>query len=278
MPSSRQIREARKLEIAALYRKCEKAAAWLTRSNQEKLHDVLVETLAFVPVLDPSAENSRKYTDLLTLLRQASNNDARLYVLASCLKHENVCRPLEFLPKDVFRRLTSETRRRVSRIPWNDSYYAFLIKAWLPYCEAFLSDLKFARVQAPNNPNFRLRELGYQDQLVHLADRNWRSAAELTFAWLAQSRMVRVAKKRVDSDLAKILRNAWSRQKHSFQCAFCQKWFVGEMLSEGKVYAVCCAEHTPDHLPSSLRSAWRDRSGRLWWRDGGKIRCSILPK
>ncbi len=280
---SKQSTGGRRTEIQSLYEQCKRNERQVTRSSYEKLNNLLVEELAFgKPVIPSSLTGDRwRYAYLLTLLRKARDTDTKWYILANWLKHENVCRPREFLPQQVFVRLTAGDNRRAGRVGWNDFYYASMIQAWLPYCQSLLEDIK-ATAHGSKNQATHLQELGYDPGLVIRAlpgvpgTRPRRSAMELACEWLAQRGTVVAAKKRRDPDLPKTLRNAYSRVMRYFRCAFCNKLATGKLLAGRSAFASTCEDHTADQLPTSSRRGWHDRYGRHWWLSGGEIRCSVI--
>jgi hypothetical protein len=270
-----------KAQLQSLFDQCAQNERKTKRADYEQLRDLTVEELAFSnPVIPSSLSGERwRYEYLLTLLRRTNAPQARWYVVANWLKHENVCRPRDFLPKQVFEQLTTAERKRVGRIPYNDFYYAQLINAWLPCCESVLHEIKNLKAQGCPDLVSGLRTLGYKTDLVEVAlgtrlhRRPLRSPIALACQWLAERQTFEAAKKKNDPDPARMLRNAYARVSRYFQCAFCKNLAVGE-LRAGQAFAAHCKAHSAEWLLTSLSQGWSDRYGRRWWRENENVCCS----
>jgi hypothetical protein len=63
-------------------------------------------------------------------------------LLACCLKQENVCQPIDFLPQKIFREITREAVHRAKALSPTNWYYGALVDSWKPYFERLLGDLR----------------------------------------------------------------------------------------------------------------------------------------
>ena len=212
---------ARRADILALYARCSESEKALTR-NRNTLKEGLVRQLAFggkifegisdQTSIPPEPDLAAKYTFLGSALRDKKSADERLKLFAQWLWTEFQVRPEDSLGERTAKRLSSEAGKRVNRIPLNDYFYAELVAVWLPYSKSILEDSKKLQGSKTGGTEQGLTALGY-DALMSttVASKSWRSAIEVTCEWLASRGGIPMIKPRKDPDMARTLRNAYSR-------------------------------------------------------------------
>jgi len=260
------------------------------RKSLEQLKTVLVRDLTFRgPIfdafsarnIDPARadpEQAARYEVLLKFFRETKNPDERLRILAEWLWAELDQSPEDSLGKEAVTHLTSAVRVSLRRFPLNDFYYAHLVRTWLPYVERLFQD---AQVQSGRRLKEDLLSLGYDKIAVGTyVSKTWRSTIEFTCQWLAMRGGIEMIKPREDTDMARTLRNAYSRifgqgAPHLLECEFCGMSAVGDFYAEGHTSVSHCDAHGADQLPTSSSGDWTDRAGRRWWRDDKAIRCDL---
>jgi hypothetical protein len=190
------------------------------RKSLDRLKAALVRDLTFRgPVFDAfstwntdpaSAEHERaaRYEVLLKFFRETKNPDERLGILAQWLWAELDQSPEDSLGKEGVAHLSSAGQERLGRLPLNDFRYTQLVRTWLPYADRLFQDAKM--------PGRRLKEhllsLGYEKTAVETyLKKSWRSRIEFTCDWLAARGGIEMLKAREDSDIARTLRNAYTR-------------------------------------------------------------------
>jgi hypothetical protein len=151
--------------------------------------------------LHQAGRQSARYRDLLQLLKNCSNNEARLFVLACWLKQEGVCEPTDFLTPQVFQQLTAEARRRANVMSPTDWRYTAVVNAWKPYFERLITDFRTIKKTGIRRVNEKLVQDGYHEQAVTIATQKRRAVVPAVCQWLGQ---------RGVGD-ARTLRNAYSR-------------------------------------------------------------------
>jgi hypothetical protein len=159
------------------------------------------------------SEQAAKYRLLVEKFRDAKGANERLRLFAQWLWADLGVQPEDALGKNVTTHLSSKAAKRVNTMPWNDFYLGRLVQIWLPYCERLLEDSERVSMDSVNNQQ-RLRALGYDSLAVQIVTANrkkWRSAIVLTCEWLANRGGIRMVKPRKDADIARTLRNAYSR-------------------------------------------------------------------
>jgi hypothetical protein len=122
---------------------------------------------------------------------------------------------LDVLPEDsigkaAVARLSSEALKSVRAAKWNDLYYTQLVLIWLPYVERLFQDA--SECSASGSRNQCLRSLGYDAGAVDIfLTKSWRSPIEFTCECLAARGGIQMVKPRQDPDMARTLRNAYTR-------------------------------------------------------------------
>jgi hypothetical protein len=278
----------------SLYENCLKLEKQSNRRSLDQLKETLVRDLTFRGSIfdaftkrssDPlvaELEGAVKYDYLLEIFRKTKNPDERLHILAQWLWAELDQLPEDSLGKETVARLSSADRERLRRLPLNDFYYTQLIQTWLPYAERLFQDAK-----GPGSTSRRLRQdllsLGYEKNAVETyLSMSWKSSIEFTCQWLATRGGIKMLKPRKDPDMARTLRNAYSRilgqgAPADLRCNFCEKSAVADFYAEDIGSVSNCAAHSAEHLPTSSSEAWIDLVGRRWWRAGKSIRCEPPP-
>jgi len=115
-----------------------------------------------------------KYRDLLELLRVSNTRESRLFIFAWWLKQENVCEPEDILGREEIQRLT---RKRLGFLSKSEFEHACRVRAWLPYFERLLKDLK-------TKSRAELVRSGYEHTAVE-ASYGKLSAVEAVCSWLS---------------------------------------------------------------------------------------------
>ena len=206
-----------------LFAKCEENARVADRKVYERMLSLLAGELTFPPrlleadpLLDtaPSPDDSEdlkiqkiihehesaRYRKILELLKECQGCEARWILLALWLKDEGICQPFEFLPEELYGRLTREKRKGL-RISIADLQHYHSVEAWKPYFESLLADRR-RHPKATGSAKAELIEAGYCEQAVQAAH-DKRAAIPAVCEWLAS---------RSDDELdAPTIRNAHSR-------------------------------------------------------------------
>jgi hypothetical protein len=216
---------ARRADILALYEHCSESEKALTR-NRNALKEILVRQISFgAKVFDGISDQSSvpleshlaaKYTFLGSAFRDKRSADERLRLFAQWLWTEFQVQPEDSLGERTAKRLSSEAKKRVNTIPWNDYFYAELVKVWLPYSTSILEDSQKLPGSKTGGTEQSLTAVGYDAVMsTTVASKSWRSAIELTCEWLASRGGIPMIKPRKDPDMARTLRNAYSRMHGS---------------------------------------------------------------
>jgi hypothetical protein len=285
---------AKSAKVRSLYERCLESEKKSTRKSFENLKNKFARELVFGgPILrafstweqtsdflesDPAAESAL----LHKMFRDAKSPDKRLRLFAQWVWGQLGIRPESSLGKDVVAKLTATTLKRLRRIPWNDLYYAHLIQIWRPYADSLFNDAETLR-NLGGSLEQRLSSLDYDNGAIEIfLSKTWRSPIEFTCEWLAARGGVKMLKPRQDPDIARTLRNAYTKvfgkgAPHLLLCIFCGKPAVSEFHASDRVSASHCASHTVERLPISSSEAWLDLSGRRWWRSGRTIYCQPSP-
>ena len=290
-PKKAAVGAAGPTDVHTLYDQCSASEKALTRDSFDKLKMHLVRELHFrIPIFDvfsdknyaspvQASELVSRYSLLRAVFREAMCADDRLRAFARWLWAELDVQPEDSLGEELMARLTSDTRKRVNKIPWNDFYYASLVEIWLRYSKRLFADAADAKAHGANLTQ-SLESLGFRSDIVNIfVDKSWRSPIELTCEWLAGRGGIQMSKARKDADMARTLRNAYSRvrgarSRRQLKCIFCAKPAVSEFYAHDLIMASHCEDHAVERLPDLL-SAWSDSVGRRWWRSGGIIYCEL---
>jgi hypothetical protein len=271
-------------EIRALFTNCVRRQRVATPAKFEAVRVRAIQDLTFFPPSSPKFDSLDEvliwrgllYGKLLSSLRSAQN-DEFWYRLALWIKSEGIREPEQFLPRDVYKRLTKEAEQQVkdSGLFGTGDFNAYLVRIWLRYTEPLLRKAKWLRQRKP--PCDVKRELernGFDPKILAVLEgktkkQNWTSAVEFTCAWVAE---------RGGAADAETLRNAYSRaygqrMLSRISCSFCEKPAVNEFWVRGDPI-LHCREHRADGLPATENSARTDRFGRRWWREDLEIRCA----
>jgi hypothetical protein len=129
----------------------------------------------------------RRYEELVQRLRAARCDDF-WGCLAKWFLVEGIHDPEEFVPAEVWKRLTGEAEARAKGFFQADYYNAILIRLWLPYLEPLLRKAKWLRSTGVRALTSTLAGMGYDSEAISLVLSKkvpWRSAVELTCEWLA---------------------------------------------------------------------------------------------
>lgn len=208
-----QKQPAKDKNASGLFEKCLARERALKQVKFLELKEALVSAFLNRPLCesDPSAAPEMRqlatYLVLRKALKDAKNNEERWCYLARWLKQESICEPNQFLPKATYRQLTVKYRKRLKGISFTDPFYFELVRTWEPYFERLLDDRKNSRDLQ------KLASLGYSRESVNLViTKSWRSAVDVSCEWLAQREVVST-KRKTQQDVARTLRNAYSRVK-----------------------------------------------------------------
>jgi len=186
-----------------LFDKCEGDSRLADRDTYDRALSVLVDTVTFPdqlfgqePPLDsdpPVGDRNRgklrwiihqasRYRDLVQWLEQYSGQEQRWLLLAIWLKEEGICEPINFLPSEVWEKLTNEKRNSL-QISISDLQHHSRIEAWKPYFEQLLKDR--SRIEKESrDPERDLELAGYTVEAINAA-RNKRRAIPAVCEWLA---------------------------------------------------------------------------------------------
>jgi len=198
------------------------------------------------------------------------------YRLAQWLKSEGIREPDKFLPSNVLKRLT-----QIPGFSGADIRNTYAVRTWFPYTEPLVRKTKWLRQQKDVDLRKRLLELGYDSTAVNLATSGtssqepWGSAVEFTCEWIASRSSGSPTEYQRET-----LRNSYSRFLGTWRyrlskCSFCDKPAEIEFWAYGNPVRNC-REHGADQLPTSEDAAWKDQSGRRWWRQDLEI-CYTTP-
>ena len=138
-----------------------------------------------------------RYRDLLGLLRETKNKEARLLVLAAWLRYERLLEPEDILPPQLIQKW------RFKGISLTDLRHARLVEIWRPYFRQLFADRKALEKTARRSKEALLAR-GYEESAI-LATLGKREIVPAICEWLADRG---VYKKGID---AQTLRNAHSR-------------------------------------------------------------------
>jgi len=147
------------------------------------------------------------YSRLVESLKKATGDDLWFH-LALWLKNEGIREPEDWLPANIYSRLTQEPRKRLQGISFTDMWHYELVRCWERYFAALLHE-KRKRSKSVNLKK-GLVELGYEPKSVEIImSKNWRSPVAPACEWLATRDILRP--KTENADAATMLRNAYSR-------------------------------------------------------------------
>jgi hypothetical protein len=220
-PEQKEAAERAAAEVRALYQACRSAEE---RVNEEakRSKSAMAEALTFggqVPegfyeqrsgAETPDSELAARYNLLLDLFRQAKHPQDRLKVFAEWLWTELRMPPKRSLGADVTKGLTADAKAKQSGVPFNDLRYAWIVEAWLPYSGRLFA--AGGELRETHNATKRLQDLGYDvDAAQVFLEKTWRSQIEFICAWLAQRGGIQMPKKRADPDIARTLRNSYTK-------------------------------------------------------------------
>ncbi len=174
----------------ALYQQCLEQQQQLDRQERGVTKEAWTAALAFGPLLPcspefdslPSASDARerriqkdqwvaeKYRQLLMHLKTSAQRSVeQLYqVLAMWLNDEGVVSPQEFLPPDLFSRLTKTTSEVFGGYRPAEKYYADLVEAWLPYFEQVMKVYRLLTQSEEKQIGKKLKEIGYDTDAVRI--------------------------------------------------------------------------------------------------------------
>jgi hypothetical protein len=205
------------VEIVELYQRCLSEERKTTKLDLDKLKLLLAKELFFrpplfepPPVVDESSAIDKeidfkirwqlweagKYRRILDGFRTQTERKGRLFLLARWLSLEKVCEPEGIIGIDVLRRMAKKAFRGLSP---TDFHHADRVRAWLPYFERLVDDLRLR-----NQVVSEVVRLGYEEAAVLAANRK-RGAVPAACEWLADRH---TSSRKVD---APTLRNAYSR-------------------------------------------------------------------
>jgi hypothetical protein len=207
--------------VSELYKEWSALEKSWPRSAVDRLKFVLARDLTFRgrffrafsagPRVSTSSdpELAARYRALVESFRKTQHPDDRLNLFAQWLWVELQITPEDALGEKEVERLSFGARKRLRGIPFNDMYYAQRVRIWLAYSERLFQDAKAANI--PNRET-HLRTLGYDPSAVEVfISKRWRSAVEFTCEWLATRGGIEPVKPRKDPDLARTLRNAYTK-------------------------------------------------------------------
>jgi len=209
--------------VRSLFENCQRLQEQTNRESLDRVKAALVRELTFRGLVfdafskprsdaaSPEAELAARYQLLLKLFREATKADDRLHVIAQWLWAELGAPPETLLGETTTKHLVTHAQKRVSGLQLNDFYYAQVVQHWLPYAERLFQDARSGRT-TPRTLNASLRSLGHDPIAVDVFFRKkWRSQIEFTCEWLAARGGIKMLKARRDPDMARTLRNAYSR-------------------------------------------------------------------
>src|ERR1019366_5690417 len=200
-----------------LFSQCQEyAKKFNTEQSYQWLTDMLVQEFTFQPVFIPDArldapittQDSPKleierlgyygsrYRDLIQLLRNAGDSEARWFLLAAWLKQEKICQPKDFLPSKIYNKLTKNVRRKFKGISRRHAQYGNVVEAWRPYFDRLIK--AFHAIKEGNRKSKRagikprridpaetLRQAGYDKDAVYFVVSLRKRAVPAAYFWLA---------------------------------------------------------------------------------------------
>jgi hypothetical protein len=247
---------------------------WLdpsTRRTEPAIQEIFAEPAGpkFISLSRDLVDDAFRWKNLyLQTVDQLRTADGIMlwYFLGIWFKSEDIRNPETFFPTEILEQL-----REKFGISVGDMRIVSLIRLWFPYTEPLVRKDRWLRKSGVDSRtrNQRLQQLGYNPGAVELiAAKSWRSPREFTCEWVA-SRTQESSRKYERETLV----NAYSRYFTGWRavCPFGPERAVGEFWVCEEAVPHCDIHH-PDNLPESQIDAWRDRTGRLWWREGLDIR------
>jgi hypothetical protein len=181
-----------------LFAQCEEKARVADREMYERMLSTIAGELTFSkaalwepdPVLDaaPSQEDfddlkieklihqGGRYLYILKVLKENRSREERWILLAVWLRQKGICEPFDFLPLELYDRLTREKRNELG-ISITDQQHYHRVEAWKPYFERLLQDRRIKK---------DLVKAGYQQQAI-VAAHSHRAAVPAACEWLASS-------------------------------------------------------------------------------------------
>lgn len=199
-----------------LFSQCQEYAKKInTERSYQLLIDISLQEFTFRPVFIPDArldapsttQDSPKleierlgyygsrYRDLIQLLRNAGDSETRWFWLAAWLKQEKICQPKDFLPSEIYNKLTKDVRKKFRGMSPRDGYFFNLVETWTPYFKRLIADFRVIKEKNRKamrsgtkgrriDPTENLLRAGYEPNAVPIV-RKKRSAVAAAYAWLA---------------------------------------------------------------------------------------------
>lgn len=201
-----------------LFSQCQEyAKKFNTEKSYQWLTDRLVQDFIFQPFFIPDARldapsttqdplklkverlgyYGSRYRDLVQLLRNAGDSETRWFLLTAWLKQEKICQPKDFLPAEIYNKLSKDVRRKFKGLSPRYAHYCNLVEAWTPYFERLIKDFhaikeenrksRRAGIKArPIDPTETLIQAGHDPDAVRIVvnDRR-RRAVPAAYFWLA---------------------------------------------------------------------------------------------
>ena len=141
----------------------------LGTTSSEKQRDLRISRLLY---------DGNKYRSVVELLQNARDRRTRLSIIALWLAEERICEPEGILGSEELQRQAAKMFRGLSA---SDFRHADTVRAWIPYFERLLPDLRTAK------HNRDLVSRGYEEGAVQAASKK-RSPVAAACEWLAKSR------------------------------------------------------------------------------------------
>ena len=194
MPSTPE--HKKKQQIEELFASCKRREGDLQKVDIDQVRHEIAKAHIFRPIFEavPQVRNETeklllagiKYQILMAQLEKAPNRLERWILLARWLWQENVCEPVDFLPKEA--KLDSLLTKPWKGTRGDDPLYVSLVDIWLPYFETLMNDIK--DLKGRKRRLFEgLVNNGYDQDAVRTALTK-RSAVEAVYSWLHIRRKV----------------------------------------------------------------------------------------
>src|SRR5215469_2085189 len=179
-------------DIRALFVRCNRKQKEMKPAGLEEGRKFMIRhvSLGHIPLFSSTESTTptavlilqgRRYEELIQRLRAARGDDF-WGCLAKFFLVEGIHDPEEFVPADVWKRLTGEAEARAKGFLQADYYNAIQIRQWLPYLEPLLRKAKWLRSTGVRTLPSTLVGMGYDPDAISLVlskKVSWRSAVEL---------------------------------------------------------------------------------------------------
>jgi hypothetical protein len=173
-----------------LFSRCEEYGKSLnTEQAYASLIEISVQEITFRTI------HPLRYGDLIQLLRSARDSETQWFLLAVWMKQKNIRQPKDFLPAEIYNKLTKDVRKKFRGMSPRDGYFFNLVETWTPYFERLIAD--FRAIKEKNrkamrsgtkgrriDPTENLLRAGYESHTIPIVGKK-RSAVAAAYEWLA---------------------------------------------------------------------------------------------